>query len=153
MSNRYCLLLPSMRIGHHSFQDCLGATFFRRLWDIIVWADAEVCPGRSKPFAVDHGGGGSGGCVPASHNEVDICSSRTGPREKCETLRHNLARKSPGSFYSGNHLLKQHCGPTAIRHQNAGGPQENWDVVATKGLEHRDFARISIQIDESNWME
>ena len=152
MSNRYCLLLPSMWIGHHSFQDWLGATFFRRLRDIMVWANAEVCPCRSKPFAVDHGGGGSGGCFPASHSELDICASTTGPREKCGTTGHNLAHKSPRSFYSSNHLLIHHCGPTAIRHQNAGGPQENWDVVAAKGREHRDFVRISIQIDESNWV-
>ena len=53
-------------------------------------------------------------------------------------------------FYRSNHLLIHHCGPTAIRHQNAGGPQENRDVVAAKGPEHRDVARILIQIDGSN---
>ena len=150
MVTRYCLLLPSIWISHHSFRVWLGATLFRRLRDNIVWPDSEVCPGRSKPFAVVHGGGGSGGCFPASHNELDLCASRTGPREECGTPGHNLAHKSPPSFYSSNHLLIHHRGPTAVRHQNAGGPQENWDVVAAKGLEHRDFARISIQIDDSN---
>ena len=107
MSNRYCLVLRSMWIGHHSFQDRLGDNNF--------WADEEVCLGRSKPFAVDHGGGGCGGCFPASDNELDIFSSTTSPLEDCETLRHNVAGKSPHSSYSSNHLPVLHCGPTPLK--------------------------------------
>ena len=153
MFNGYRLLLHSMSISLLFFLPRLEATLFGKLWDVIVWPDAEVCPGRIKPFTVDHGGGGSDGCFPASCNELDICASTTGPREECETPGHNLAHISDLCFWFVNHLLIHQSGPTAIRHQSAGRPQENRDVVAAKGLEHRDFARIPIQIDESNWIE
>ena len=155
MSNRYYLLLPSMWIGLPFFPRIgLEHHFSGQLRDIMVWADAEVCPGRSKPFAVDHGAGGSGGCFPASHNELDIRSSTTGPLEDCKTLRHNLAHKPPRPMLTVQSIIYLYI--TVVRRRldikTLADLKRTEMLLQQKDRSTGIFARISIQIDESNWV-